>query len=83
MKRCFRCQQVLPLDNFSINRRKYCLPSDKGRNITCIDCMIARSKITMSCLQLNFETNKFEKIEFQDEKEIINHFKKQKNESEN
>ena len=37
-KRCFRCNELLPLDAYPVNRRSFCLKSDKGRNKVCVPC---------------------------------------------
>ncbi|CAB5218483.1 hypothetical protein UFOVP211_22 [uncultured Caudovirales phage] len=73
-KRCFECRQIKQLTEFSINRRKYCLPSDKGTNICCIECNINRAKRQMSAVQFNFETNKYEIINFNNEQEIEKYY---------
>jgi hypothetical protein len=78
-KRCFECRQVKQLTEFSINRRKYCLPSDKGTNICCIECNINRAKRQMSAVQFNFDTNKYEIINFKTHKQIEKHYESNTN----
>lgn len=54
-----------PLTEFTINRRKYSLPSDKGRNIVCLDCCEEKALKQLSCVSFNFTTNQFDIVHFE------------------
>tara|TARA_R110002020_G_scaffold129724_3_gene290250 strand:+ start:291 stop:530 length:240 start_codon:yes stop_codon:yes gene_type:complete len=42
-KLCFNCQNVLPIDEFGDNNKKYCRPNQKGTNYWCNSCLSERS----------------------------------------
>jgi hypothetical protein len=73
-KRCFRCNELLPLDAYPVNRRSFCLKSDKGRNKVCVPCDKKRTIEQMCMLRFNFETNKFDRIDFSNLDEINKYY---------
>lgn len=75
-KKCFKCNIIKTLDKFTVNKRKYCLPSDKGTNIVCESCTKKRALKEMSLVVFNFETDRFEIIYFKTKKEVNEYFKK-------
>jgi hypothetical protein len=68
------------MEAFSKNNRKSCLRSDMGRNKVCIACNIERAKESMSCLEFNYKTGKFDKLIFANEQQIYEHFKTKQDE---
>jgi hypothetical protein len=82
-KQCFNCKKYLILDKFSLDRRKYQLPPDKGRCKVCIKCDRERSIKNMSTIRFNFEENKFETIEFKSINQINIFYKNEKINQEN
>ena len=79
-KSCFKCKLNKPLDEFPINKRSYQLKSDLGRCITCWDCEEAKAINDLSVIRLNFETNKFDIIKFENEQEAMEFIKKERDE---
>jgi hypothetical protein len=73
-KKCFTCKVDKPLTEFTINRRKYSLKSDKGRNIVCIDCCEKKALEQLSCVQFNFTTNQFDIIHFENEEQAKEYY---------
>lgn len=76
MKKCFRCREELPLTNFREDKMKYQLKCDKGRCKVCIKCDYERASEGLSIVRFNFETKKFESIEFENIQELDLYFKK-------
>ncbi len=42
-KLCFNCGNVLPLDMFNVNPKKYQRPAAKGRGHVCVNCIKERN----------------------------------------
>ena len=42
-KLCFNCQNVLPINDFGDNNKKYQRPASKGKNHWCNSCLSERS----------------------------------------
>lgn len=76
MKKCFHCKIEKPLEEFSINRRKYQIKADQGRCIGCKQCYLEKSIKDKSVIFYNFEAEKFEIIKFETEQEVINFINK-------
>lgn len=77
-KQCFKCKKYLNLNKFSLDRRKYQLPHDKGRCKVCIKCNKEDALINMSTIRFNFQENKFETIEFKSKNQINIFYKNEK-----
>jgi len=77
-KQCFQCKKHLILDRFSLDRRKYQLPTDKGRCKVCIKCNKNNALKDMSTIRFNFKENKFETIEFKSKNQINIFYKNEK-----
>ena len=76
-KQCFSCKQLLELNKFDIDRRKYQVKSDKGTCKVCIDCEYKKALENMSVIRFDFENDKFITIEFNSIDEVNKFFKKQ------
>ena len=75
-KKCFTCKQELPLSDFDVDRRKYQLKSDKGTCKVCKECEYKRALEQMSTIKFNFDTNKFDIINFETVDEVNKFFNK-------
>lgn len=78
-KKCFQCKKSFTLDKFSLDRRKYQLPIDKGRCKVCIKCNKANTMRDMSTIRFNFEENKFQIITFTSKNQINKFYQNEKN----
>lgn len=72
--KCFRCNIEKPLTKFAVNNRKYQLKHAKGRCIVCKLCNLLRALDDQSVLKFNYETNKYDSINFKDSCEVIKYF---------
>ena len=78
MKQCFDCRRMLPLDEYTENKRIYALKTDLGRNRVCKLCNFKRAVQDLKIVRLNAE-GKFVIIEFENVGEVAEYFK-EKNE---
>ena len=78
MKKCFDCQRMLSLDQYTENKRIYALKTDLGRNRVCKLCNFKRAVQDLKIVRLN-EEGKFTIIEFENVGQVAEYFK-QKNE---
>jgi hypothetical protein len=78
MKKCFDCQRMLSLDQYTENKRIYALKTDLGRNRVCKLCNFKRAVQDLKIVRLN-EEGKFVIIEFENVGQVAEYFK-QKNE---
>lgn len=67
---------MLPLENFTENKRQYTLKTDLGRNRVCKLCTFERSVKSKSLIQYNFEIRKFDNIKFDDIGKVAEYFTK-------
>jgi hypothetical protein len=79
MKECFNCKELLTLDKFKVDNRKYQLPANKGTCKVCIKCEIERTLNDLSTVKFNYETDKFEVIKFENENEVREYYDRQTN----
>ncbi len=78
MKKCFDCQRMLELDEYTENKRIYALKTDLGRNRVCKLCSFKRAVQELKIVRLN-EEGKFHIIEFDSVAQVAEYFK-EKNE---
>ena len=78
MKQCFDCRRMLPLNEYTENKRIYALKTDLGRNRVCKLCNFKRAVQELKIVRLN-EEGKFVIIEFENVGQVAEYFK-QKNE---
>lgn len=78
MKKCFDCQRMLALDEYTENKRIYALKTDLGRNRVCKLCSFKRAVQDLKIVRLNAE-GKFHVINFENVAQVAEYFK-QKNE---
>jgi len=78
MKKCFDCRRMLPLDEYTENKRIYALKTDLGRNRVCKLCNFKRAVQELKIVRLNAE-GKFVIIEFENVGQVAEYFK-EKNE---
>ena len=71
MKKCFYCERKLPLFMFSLNKRAYQRPEDKGRCKSCHICNYKFWSRDGHAWLLNLSTQKFERVEFKSKLDII------------
>ena len=71
MKKCFGCNRNYPLFMFSVDNMKYQRPYDQGRVKVCRICSYKHWKIRGFNWFYNHNTNKFEKIVFENKWQII------------
>lgn len=69
-KVCFTCKVSKKLGLFNIDRRKYQLPSDKGRCKVCISCERDRALKEMSVIRFDFDLNDFKITRFKSKEEV-------------
>ena len=74
MKQCFDCRRMLPLDEYTENKRIYALKTDLGRNRVCKLCNFKRAVQDLKIVRLNAE-GKFYIIEFNNVGEVAEYFK--------
>ena len=75
-KQCFTCKQELPLSDLDVDTRKYQLKADKGTCKVCKECEYEKALVDMSTIKVNFETNKFDIINFETVDEVNKFFNK-------
>ena len=71
MKRCFKCNRLLPLWAYSRNKRKYQNATNKGRNYCCRWCMYKRWAADGFAWLWNRQTDKYQRVEFKSKIEIL------------
>jgi hypothetical protein len=76
MKKCFKCKELLALDKFNVDNRKYQLPADKGTCKVCIKCEIERTLNDLSTVKFNYEIDKFEVIKFENKEQVKQYYLK-------
>lgn len=76
MKQCFSCRRMLPLENFTENKRHYTLKTDLGRNRVCKICVFESSVKNLTIIHYNFEQRKFDNIKFDDIGQVAEYFTK-------
>ena len=74
MKECFNCKRNLPLSEFNKSNRKYQLKSDLGVVKVCKICNFEKAIKILSLVNFNFESNKFEVINFESINEVSKWF---------
>lgn len=74
MKKCFDCQRMLQLDEYTENKRIYALKTDLGRNRVCKLCNFKRAIKELKIVRLN-EEGKFAVIEFENVAQVAQYFK--------
>lgn len=79
MKKCFLCKELLPLEEFDVDNRKYQLKADMGTCKVCRKCELERAIRDLSTVKFNYETNKFEVIKFENEDEVREYYDRQTN----
>lgn len=79
MKNCFLCKELLPLEEFDVDNRKYQLKADMGTCKVCKKCELERAIRDLSTVKFNYETNKFEVIKFENEDEVREYYDRQTN----
>ena len=67
---------MLPLDNFTDNKRQYTLKTDLGKNRVCKLCTFESSVKSRSLIKYNFEERKFNNIKFDDIGQVADYFTK-------
>lgn len=70
-KKCFYCKIEKPLEDFSINKRKYQVKQEKGRCISCKQCFLEQSIKDLSVIYFDFELNKYIIEKFETAEEVI------------
>ena len=68
---CFTCGVVKPVTDYCRNDRKYKIKKYLGVSINCFQCIVDSAKKDFSAVNFNFETNKYEIINFKSEEEIL------------
>ena len=76
MKQCFKCRRMLPLDDYTENKRHYTLKTDLGRNRVCKICTFESSVKNRSIVQYNFEEKRFDVIKFDSIAKVGEYFTK-------
>ncbi len=79
MKKCFLCKELLPLEEFDVDNRKYQLKADMGTCKVCRKCELERAIRDLSTVKFNYEINKFEVIKFENEDEVREYYDRQTN----
>jgi hypothetical protein len=74
MKNCFLCKELLSLEEFDVDNRKYQLKADMGTCKVCRKCELERAIRDLSTVKFNYETNKFEVIKFENEDEVREYY---------
>ena len=74
MKKCFLCKELLPLEEFDVDNRKYQLKTDMGTCKVCRKCELERAIRDLSTVKFNYEINKFEVIKFENEDEVREYY---------
>lgn len=77
-KKCFYCKIEKPLDDFSINKRKYQVKKEKGRCISCKQCFLEQSIKDLSVIYFDFELNKYIIEKFETAEEVIKFIENEK-----
>lgn len=75
MKECFTCRRMLPLDEYTENKRIYALKTDLGRNRVCKLCNFKRALKDLKIVRLN-EAGKFQVIHFDNVVQVADYFTK-------
>lgn len=74
-KKCFSCKIEKPLSEYKPDNRKYQLKADKNTCKFCTSCEFKRAIRRLGVVRFNFETSKFEVIDFENEEEVVKYFK--------
>lgn len=77
-KKCFYCKIEKPLEDFSINKRKYQVKQEKGRCISCKQCFLEQSIKDLSVIYFDFELNKYIIEKFETAEEVIKFIENEK-----
>lgn len=75
-KKCFYCHKIKLLSDYMINNRKYQVAKEKGRCVSCNECEYKRAVKKMGIVRFNFESDKFEVINFENINQLNEYFKK-------
>lgn len=71
MKKCFYCKIEKPLNEFSLDRRKYQIKADLGTCKGCKQCYLEQSIRDLSVIYFDFEIDKFVIEKFETKEEVI------------
>ena len=71
MKKCFGCNRKFPLFMFSKDNMKYQRPSDQGRVKCCRICNYKTWSKYMEAWMFNYNTGRFNRVEFKNKWEVI------------
>ena len=77
-KKCFSCKEILPLNAYKPDKRKYQLKNSKGRCVVCHECCLEKALEKMSCIRFDYELDKFVVHNFENEQEVIEFYKKER-----
>ena len=76
-KKCFSCKEILPLNAFKPDKRKYQLKNSKGRCVICHECSLQKAIEIMGCIRYDYENSKFISYNFETKEEVIEFFKRE------
>lgn len=77
-KTCFKCKNLLPLTSFTVDKRKYQLPEDKGHCKICDKCEFFSTLTNLSNVRYNYEESKFIVNHFNNRAEVVQWYEEQK-----
>jgi len=76
MKQCFKCRRMLPLHEYTDNKRIYTLKTDMGKNRVCKICNFDSAVKQKSLVKYDYEQSKFVVINFNNIGEVGEYFEK-------
>jgi hypothetical protein len=74
MKQCFKCRRMLPLHEYTDNKRIYTLNTDMGKNRVCKICNFDSAVKQKSLVKYDYEQSKFVVINFNNIGEVGEYF---------
>ena len=73
-KKCFLCKELKHLSEYDPDNRKYQLKPDLNTCKVCKVCDFNRALKELSVVRFNFETTKFEVINFENQEQVIEYY---------